>query len=164
MPPTNYTAEPGRIVAKYIKTAPVDVVGLAGELGIKVWESRKLPPNKSGKIFKDSVNGGPSGFSIVVNAGEAFVRKRFTVAHELAHFLLHREHLDKGELVDDTMYRSGLSTEEEAAANKLAAQILMPRDLIKELMRSGVKDVVSLAARLQVSVPAMKVRLGVPSV
>jgi Zn-dependent peptidase ImmA (M78 family) len=62
------------------------------------------------------------------------------------------------------MYRSGLSSAEEAEANKLAAQILMPRDLIKELKRSGVKDVEGLADHLQVSVPAMKVRLGIPSV
>ena len=164
MPMTQRTTEPGQIVAKYIKTAPVNVVALANELGIKVWESQTLPPDKSGKIFKDPTNGGLSGFSIIVNAREAPTRKRFTVAHELAHFLLHRQRLDKGELVDDTMYRSGMTTQEEAEANKLAVQILMPRELIKELMKSGSKDVESLARRLEVSVPAMKARLGVPLV
>ena len=168
---TNHTSEargilvtPGQIVSKYIKTAPVNIVGLAKELGVNVWESRTLPANISGKIFKDPLNGGSSGFSILVNASESHSRKRFTVAHELAHFLLHRRRLEMGELADDTMYRSGLTTQQEAEANKLAAQLLMPRDLIKELKRSGVRDVESLANRLQVSVPAMKVRLGIPSV
>ena len=162
--PTTQNIEPGRIVAKYTRTAPVNVVALAEELGVNVWESEDLPPNKSGKIFKDPKNGGFSGFSIAVNARESFFRKRFTVAHELAHFLQHRARLEKGALIDDTMYRSGLSSAEEAEANKLAAEILMPRDLIKELVRSGLKDPVSLAERLQVSVPAIKIRLGIPSV
>jgi Zn-dependent peptidase ImmA (M78 family) len=156
--------EPGYIVAKYVKKAPVNVVGLAKELGINVWESDSLPENKSGKIFKDRQNGGPTGFSILVNARESLYRKRFTVAHELAHFLLHRQQLNEGDLVDDTMYRSGLTNAEEAAANKLAAEILMPRPLIKELVRSGYKDPESLAQRLEVSIPAIKIRLGIPSV
>ena len=67
-------------------------------------------------------------------------------------------------LTDDTMYRSDLNGEQEAQANKLATQILMPVGLIKDLKGSGIKDVESLAARLQVPVPAMRVRLGIPSV
>jgi Zn-dependent peptidase ImmA (M78 family) len=155
---------PGQIVNKYVRTAPVNVVALANELGVKVWESQNLPSDKSGKIFKDPLNGGSSGFSIVVNARESSTRKRFTVAHELAHFLLHRRQLERGQLVDDTMYRSDLTNAEEAEANKLAAEILMPRPLIKELVRSGLKDPESLAERLGVSIPAIKVRLGIPSV
>lgn len=149
----------GPIVAKYVKSAPVDVSGLARELGINVWQSRKLPPNVSGKIFRDETNGGKSGFSIVVNAFESRNRRRFTVAHEIAHFILHRDNLNRGELVDDTLYRSGLSTEEEHEANKLAAQILMPTTLIADLKKSGIRNVEALADRFQVSVPAMTTRL-----
>jgi Zn-dependent peptidase ImmA (M78 family) len=163
-PRTGVALTPGQIIAKFQTEAPVNVVSLAEELGLKVWESRTLAPNISGKIFKDPINGGSSGFSIVVNATENFARKRFTIAHEIAHFLLHRRQLDKGELIDDTMYRSGLSTREEADANKLAAQILMPQSLIQSLISSGVRDVEGLAKRLQVSIPAMKIRLGIPSV
>jgi Zn-dependent peptidase ImmA (M78 family) len=154
----------GEIVHKYVKKAPVDIVGLAKELGVKVWESGKLPDNISGKLFKDRQNGGRSGFSIIVNAKESLYRKRFTVAHELAHFILHKNKLDEGEVTDDTLYRSDLSSEDEREANGLAAQILMPVELIKELKRSGFKDVESLAKVLQVSVPAIKARLGIPSV
>jgi|SRR5579872_1265348 len=168
MTSTNTMTDPqvlnaGQIIAKYQNSAPVNVVGLAEELGLKVWESRSLAPNISGKIFKDKLNGGPSGFSIVVNATENIFRRRFTVAHEIAHFLLHRGQLEKGELVDDTMYRSGLSTKEEADANKLAAYILMPLPLIKSLAAQGVNDVDSLAEKLQVSRTAMKIRLGIPT-
>lgn len=123
-----------------------------------------LSPNISGKIFRDPLNGGTSGFSIAVNPFEAFVRQRFTVAHEIAHFILHRHLLEaKGTLADDTMYRSGLSTAEETAANRLAATILMPFPLIQSVIASGINDVNSLANRFQVSQIAMKIRLGIPT-
>lgn len=128
-----------------------------------MWEMKSLPPTVSGKIFRDPINGGPSGFSIGVNAVEGNERKRFTIAHEIAHFLLHRAKLEHGDLTDDTMYRSGLSTEEEAQANNFAAQILMPYPLIQALINSGVKDVDALAERFQVSKAAMRIRLGIPT-
>jgi hypothetical protein len=155
-------ASPGRIISMYQKKAPVDVVGIAHELGLAVYEMSNMPSNVSGKIFKDPSHGGNSGFSIAVNAIEPFVRRRFTVAHEIAHFILHRNRLDGGELVDDTMYRSGLSSREETDANKTAASILMPLALIRSLIESGVKDIPSLADTLQVSQSALSIRLNVP--
>ena len=148
-------ATPGQIIAKYQASAPVDVVAIAHELGVNVWEMHFASPRISGKIFRDPLNGGPSGFSIAVNAGEPSGRKRFTVAHEVAHFILHRAKLENGDLVDDTMYRSGLSDDEEKAANLLAAEILMPFSLTQQLVNEGIKDVDLLAAKLQVSPTAM---------
>lgn len=153
---------PGQIIAKYQKSAPVDVGGIARDLGLNVWEMQSLPSSVSGKIFRDPLNGGSSGFSIAVNAAENPYRKRFTIAHEIAHFILHRDYLEKGDLVDDAMYRSGLSSAEETQANSLAAQILMPFSLIQALVDSGIKDVATLASTFQVSQPAMKIRLGIP--
>jgi hypothetical protein len=153
---------PGQIIAKYQTSAPVNVIGIAKELGLNVWEMHSLPANVSGKIFRDPLNGGVSGFSIAVNAVEHPLRKRFTVAHEIAHFVLHRPQLENGDLIDDTMYRSGLSSAEETAANRLAADILMPFPLIQNLISAGVRDVESLAERFQVSQAAMKIRLGIP--
>lgn len=147
------------ILLRFQQNAPVNVIGFAAALGINVWELH-LPSNVSGKIWKDSQNGGTSGFSIGVNASESFVRKRFTVAHECAHFLLHRNRITN-ELVEDTMYR-GLGGREEAQANKLAADILMPYPLIQKLMASGITDVDELAKALQVSGPAMRIRIGIP--
>lgn len=154
---------PAQILAKYHARAPVDVMGIANDLGLKVWKTG-LPKNISGKIFRDSDHGGPSGFSIVVNSEEKSVRQRFTVAHEIAHFLLHRHLLEsKGALVDDIMYRSGLSTSEEVAANKMAAHILMPFSLINSLVNSGITNVADLAKALEVSKTAMAIRLGIPT-
>ncbi|MGB8064805.1 MAG: ImmA/IrrE family metallo-endopeptidase [Candidatus Sulfotelmatobacter sp.] len=153
---------PGQIIAKHQAQAPVDVVAIADELGINVWETKTFPSSVSGKIFKDPVNGGRSGFSILVNAGHSLFRKRFTIAHEIAHFILHRKRLESGELIDDAMYRSGVSAKEETEANRYAAEILMPYSLIRSLMAAGIRTPEQLATRLQVSLPAMKIRLGLP--
>jgi IrrE N-terminal-like domain len=155
------TMTPGQIIAKYQSQAPVDVVAIASDLGLNVW-AMTLPESISGKIFRDPVNGGRSGFSIAVNSTHSSVRQRFTVAHEIAHFILHRPKLDSGDLVDDAMYRSGLSNKDETAANRFAADILMPLHLIRTLVEAGIRDPRNLAERFQVSVPAMKIRLGIP--
>lgn len=71
---------------------------------------------------------------IVVNKRHAKVRKRFTVAHELAHLLLHdfnEPHADRGFKV---RFRNPQSSEgavlEEIEANQFAAELLMPAHLI----------------------------------
>ena len=155
------TLTPGQIIARYQAQAPVDVVAIAHDLGLNVW-SMSLPPSISGKIFRDPINGGRSGFSIAVNSANSFVRQRFTVAHEIAHFLLHRKRLESGDLIEDALYRSGLTSKEETEANRLAADILMPYPLIRALVDAGIRDPQSLANKLQVSLPAIKIRLGLP--
>lgn len=95
-----------------------------------------------------------------VNRHEHRNRQRFTIAHEIAHYVLHRDVIGN-ELVDDTFYRSGLSEQREWEANALAAEILMPWHLITEIMRGGERDVEKLAEALQVSPAAMNIRLGV---
>ncbi len=157
----NAVETPGQIIAKHQIQAPVDIVAIANDLGLNVW-AMDLPGSVSGKIFRDPINGGSSGFSIVVNSAHSTVRQRFTVAHEIAHFILHRQKLESGDLVDDAMYRSGLSNKDETAANRMAADILMPFALIRSLISAGIRDPQSLAAKLQVSLPAMKIRLGLP--
>lgn len=149
----------GQIIQQHQKAAPIDVAAIARDLGINVWEMHDLPPNISGKIFLDPLNGGTSRYSIGVKASESFRRKRFTVAHEIAHFILHRDKIGD-ELVDDAMYRSGLSTREEAQANSLAADILMPVALIRKYQAKGVFDTKMLADSFKVSEPAMRVRLS----
>lgn len=156
IPPT-----PGEVIAKFQRTAPVNVVMIAQEMGIRVWEMHHLPNGVSGQIWQDSINGGTSGFSIGVRATEPLVRKRFTVAHELAHYILHRQKLDGG-LYEDVMYRSSLSSREETQANQMAADILMPFKLISKLVDEGERTLEGLAIRLEVSLHALKIRLGVP--
>ena len=148
------------VIERFQNSAPVDVTALAEALGLTVWEDESLPEGISGKLFQDPLRGGAMGYSIVVRASDAYVRRRFTVAHEIAHFILHRNRIGSS-LTDDAMYRSNLSTREEAEANRLAADILMPRPLIVHYIKSfGSADPGVLASIFKVSEAAMRIRLS----
>lgn len=145
-------------VRSFQTKAPVDVVRLAESFGLKVWE-RDLPNGVAGQIIFDRKNGGTSGYSIIVAKDPSAQRKRFTVAHEIAHYLLHKTLIGDG-LTDNALYHSGLSTLQEVQANKLAADILMPFDLIEQEMRAGATSLDELAKRFDVTRQAIAVRLG----
>nr|WP_255631190.1 ImmA/IrrE family metallo-endopeptidase [Caballeronia sp. dw_19] len=64
-------------------------------------------------------------------------RRRFTLAHEIAHFCMHRS-TDRHEFIDDksTMNRSeSYWNSYESEANRFAAELLMPQQLIESLGR-----------------------------
>ena len=139
---------------------PVHVIPLAEALGINVyyvdWED-----SMSGKIERDSERAGESGYAIFVNKNHHPNRRRFTIAHEIAHFVLHQDQIGDG-IFDDAMYRSGLPQKAEFEANRLAADILMPWHLLSKAMDAPGYTVESLADLFQVSKSAMSIRLGVP--
>lgn len=149
-------------VRELLSEAPVKLNAIAEYFGIPVYLST-LKPKISGLIEPDESS--PSKFRIRLNRHEITERQRFTLAHEIAHFLLHRSLIGAG-VVDDTMYRSGLSSRREVEANRLAADLCMPRELIdkhrREFMHLDDDELVSeMAKRFRVSKPAMQIRLGV---
>ena len=147
------------VIARYQRAAPVKVIKLAHDLGLRVFAA-DLGPKISGKLYRDESSS--SGWSITVNRGEAKVRRRFTTAHEIGHFLLHKD-LVSDSLIDDAFYRSNLSNKTEAEANAFAADLLMPWTLINDLAEQGVTTPRALAERLEVSEVAMSIRLGMPT-
>jgi hypothetical protein len=146
------------VIRRFTDNIPVDVIGLANALGLTVIDS-DLGTN-AGEIFRDIRRGGFSGYSILVNANDPHVRQRYTVGHEIAHFLRHRDRV-KNRLVDDRMYRSGQGRTVEYEADALAADLLMPRRMIAEFRAAGLTNIEELAAKFDVSVPAMRRRLGI---
>jgi len=157
----NFSMNPLEIIKKHQSVFPVDVLKIAHEFKIKVYTSEGSR-TLSGKIVKDANLGGESGYAIFVNSEDHLFRQRFTIAHELAHFLLHTDAIGDG-IVEDALYRSGLSNKQESEANKLAADILMPWHLIFDQMSKGQKTIKDLADVFQVSESAMAIRLGIPS-
>lgn len=148
-----------------ITRPPVDVKELAEAQGALVVEE----PNEeetSGFLFRAA--GTPP--VIGVNANHAPTRKRFTVAHELAHLLLHTQegvHVDYAVLKMRDSRASEGSDEDEIEANRFAAEILMPRDfLVADLAALGPicaddeKAIASLAKKYGVSPQAMAIRLS----
>jgi len=148
-----------------IETMPVPVERIAKSLGIRV-EYAPLDDELSGLAHvRDDVP------IIGVNALHAPNRRRFTLAHELAHIVIHRDelehavHVDRGSLRRDALAAEGVDPI-EIEANAFAAELLMPeRLLISELRRQPVDleddaAVAALARRFRVSDAAMRYRLN----
>ena len=149
------------ILQEYHKQAPISVVGIAKELGIKVYKTEDFDDQISGLIQKDEQYGGKSGYAIYTNARHPITRRRFTIAHEIGHFCLHRELIGDG-ITDDGLYRRRLKGRFESAANHFAGNLLMPKKLVLKFIEQGVDTVEELAEKFNVSKSAVSIRLGVP--
>ena len=150
-----------QIIAQNWTSPPVPVGAIANALGLEV-KLTLLPPSISGEIRPSAT--APSGFRININRHETKERQRFTIAHEIGHYLLHRDKIGEG-VADSVMYRSGLSNAIEAEANRVAAELLMPRHLMAPLLEPygnlpSETAASALAEKMGVSLPAMKIRLG----
>ncbi|MHA7842049.1 MAG: ImmA/IrrE family metallo-endopeptidase [Winogradskyella sp.] len=108
------------------------------------------------------------GNYIRYNANEPEHRKRFTIAHELGHFVLHKDTPLFISKSNNVMYRNlDSSTGEikrEREANSFAASILMPRkfvlDEISKIPKKTKDPVSHLADKFRVSEQAMTFRLA----
>jgi hypothetical protein len=146
---------PSAIVEEFSHDIPVDLEGMARTLGLPIEYDPGLLSNISGKIIRSRRS--PSGFRIIINANDPHRRKRFTLAHELAHYVLHRDLID--DVVDNEMYRSTLSGYLERQANSYAAKLLLPSEAIY-LCHRRTPSVVTLARLFDVSEEAMRIRLS----
>lgn len=148
-----------------ITDAPVPVESVALHLGLQI-EPAKLGDDVSGVLVVADGRG-----VIGVNSDHSAVRQRFSVAHEIGHFVLHR---DAQELFIDKTYfaafRDGRSStgedRREREANGFAAALLMPARLVKEAVvhhRFDLGDEAALdalARMFQVSRQAMTFRVA----
>ncbi|WP_181418588.1 ImmA/IrrE family metallo-endopeptidase [Pseudoroseicyclus aestuarii] len=150
-----------KTVQRYLfSDPPVDVISLIRELGIE-YREQPLGPENSGRI--DRNNG---EFVITVNSEESPQRRRFTAAHELAHYLLHRDLLKHGHA--DRLFGAGarhnatepFTSGHEVQANKYAADILMPKAAIDRVWQREADNFAEVARKFGVSMKAMKIRLN----
>lgn len=86
---------------------------------------------------------------IYVNKDDPSNRQRFTIAHELGHFLLHQDYV-KDESKYNVLLRTPLKdkdyTPEEKEANCFAAYLLVPSELLKKYEKYPNSIVASLFA------------------
>lgn len=156
------TPEEREIIRRHTSTVPVRLSGLARDLGVDV-KLVTLEPGISGMIRPSTSS--RSGFEIRIDKHETPERQRFTLAHELGHYIHHRDRIGDG-ITDDVLYRSErISNAEEVQANRFAANVLMPKALLQgyigEYATIDEKAVRELAEMFRVSIPAMEIRLGV---
>lgn len=142
---------------------PIDVVAIASACGVTV-RVETLEDFVSGLLL---VRGDEA--VIGVNADHHPNRRRFTIAHELGHFLLHFDRsaffLDASPIFfrqETTMATDHL---QEREANAFAAELVMPEAAMRALMASEPIDVFDDAAvkwmanRFGVSTQALVIRL-----
>ena len=103
----------------------ITLTQLAKSLGLKIYKA-VFSNNEINGMLK--IENGK--YNIYVNMQQRDTRQRFTIAHEIAHFLIHREIIlkEKGSI----LYRKDFysTSEIETQANMLAAALLMPRELV----------------------------------
>lgn len=127
---------------------PIPIISVARDLGITV---RSIDSETWSGAAEFDVESGRA--LIVYNRRDPKHRQRFTVAHEIAHCVLHRDGIKYRD-------RSFLGIEdEEAQANGYAAALLMPADLVDEALGPCKYRVDRLAERFDVSREAMSIRL-----
>jgi Zn-dependent peptidase ImmA (M78 family) len=146
-----------------VRIAPIPVEQIAGNEGIEIvrvsggW-------NESGFLMREE-NSRPV---IGINRKNSPKRQRFTIAHELGHWCLHK---GKPLIVDHSVMinkRNDVSSQasdvEEIQANQFAAALLMPTNLVREVaasseLRSRDELVSRLADTFDVSSDSMTWRL-----
>lgn len=141
--------------AEMLDMIPVKIIKLANTLDLKVYKSTFEKQNISGAIVKNTEK---DEYNIYIKKDDAQVRQRFTVAHEIGHYLLHKEKLED-EHYDDIMYRGNMSNEEEEEANYFAGCLLMNKEPLLKIYRL-LKDKKELARMFEVSEAAMSIRIG----
>ena len=157
------------LIARHrVLSPPVDVEAVAAELGLT--------------LVRDNLGAGVSGLLVTtersacvcVHQGDPATRQRFTIAHEIGHFVLRHQfvrgehvHVDRGNFISQRGPRAATGVDpKEIEANQFAACLLMPPDLLKhEVTTYGGSPLVDwhvseLASTFDVSEQAMTIRLS----
>lgn len=149
------------------KTLPIDIRDIAHSLGLHLTEAN-LGEGVSGLLVTNA-----EVAHIFVQSSNHEHRKRFTIAHEIAHHCLgHQfekgEHVivDKGYFISQRGPQAAAGVDpKEIEANQFAACLLMPSKILREkVLALGPGplldfDVIELAKEFQVSEQAMTIRL-----
>ena len=138
-----------------VTSTPVDVVDLARRSGVRVVRGR-FDDALSGLIMEFA-----GGAAIAVNSEHSGARQRFTIGHELGHWVLaHHDvfHIDLGPSAEHGT-PPGYDWRHERAANDFAAELLMPAVLVHEAF-TRTTSVAELAREFDVSQLAMGYRLA----
>lgn len=151
-----------------VTVMPIDLDRIAEYLGLKI-DPRPLEDEYSGfLVVKDK--------TVVVNSLHPHTRRRFTIAHEIGHFLLHSKKADVPVFIDQKQFyfrqaATGVpvNRRQEREADEFAAELLMPQQFVTDYIKehqeylpngdtnnNGIK---ALADEFDVSRQAMAFRL-----
>jgi Zn-dependent peptidase ImmA (M78 family) len=151
-----------------IDAPPVPVDRIAENLGATLkYEPFDFDGHEdiSGMLYRDGETK-----IIGINRSHHLNRQRFSISHEIGHLLLHKKDMFVDKVVNFRDSRSSLAIDpEEMAANAFAAELLMPREFIRNeilklmnLNSTFTKDelIKRFARTFKVSTSAMEYRLN----
>lgn len=138
-----------------VSEPPVDIVRVAQQLGFEVHQE-DFPEGISAVLVVDG-----DIRAIGVNRSHARVKQRFSIAHELGHYLQgHGDFADSRKTFEDGSYNyADPQNRQETEANEFAAELLMPEFLLKKDFAEFGLEADRLAERYQVSGQAMWIQL-----
>ncbi|MBY6163254.1 ImmA/IrrE family metallo-endopeptidase [Mameliella alba] len=141
---------------------PVNIEAIIRAVGVDLDKKADLDPEIAGQLQRLE----DGSFKISVNKADTYYRQRFTMAHELGHFLMHTHLIGEG--VDDSRaYRSSpegnffnrsIGRREETQANQFAAKLLLPKSVLLSIAKPGM-TIKEVSRKLQASIPATEIRL-----
>jgi Zn-dependent peptidase ImmA (M78 family) len=141
---------------------PVPLATIAKHLGIFV----KYEPYEGELSGMIATQGGHT--VIGINSSQSKNRQRFTLAHEIGHYVLHNYnmHVDRSFVIRNRDSKSSMAIDpDEIEANRFAAELLMPKDLLESDLDEFDVDIEDagtirhMAERYGVSEQAMTLRL-----
>lgn len=140
-----------------VEQVPVPIVRVAQLLGADVYLIDDVEWHGA---LEASVETGEANIYVYRNMPDT--RKRFTVAHELGHLILHGDEKTEGAqyTVELRDHNFNDTNQKEHQANGFGAGLLMPEDKVKNLVTFLGQDIRELAESFEVSTPAMKNRLN----
>lgn len=120
-------------------------------------ELEALEANKGKGEISGLVLSSGDNLGIFYKKTDSIHRKRFTIAHELAHCCLHTDSLKNGYI---ELRNPDYSDERELAADIFAGELLIPKQQLDYVMQRLIKpSLYGLAEIFQVSVNVMRARL-----
>lgn len=106
-------------------TPPIDLEPILKQYGLILKFVEFKDPTISGAYDKDQK-------TIYIAKDDSYTRKSFTIAHELGHFILHKNKEREFFYRQDIARIPEETREEDKEANWFAAALLMPENLIKK--------------------------------
>lgn len=123
---------PDNIDVRRAKDLSVDLEKVSNTLGVKIIK-HSFSDNVSGVFFKKD-----SKLILGVNSNHHEHRRRFTIAHEIGHYILHSTealHLHMKECEKVYLRADNISGLNEAEANHFAAELLIPEKAYSQVYR-----------------------------
>lgn len=147
---------PDNIDIRRAKDFSTNLEQISDALEVKVIE-HSFSDNISGVFFKKD-----GKLFLGVNSNHHEHRRRFTIAHEIGHYILHSAevlHYDKSDPDKIYLRADNVLGLDEVEANHFAAELLLPEKLLLKCIENNILSIKDLAERFNVSEDTMRYRL-----